>query len=163
MPQERRHNLDIEFRHHGYMGWTYVSSGRNRGVRSSGFPAISEKFTDSMVRCFPVIQASVSFQGKGYEAMFGWLQVISHDFGHGEEDFSVDLAEQFSEFRNPFCYYGYKPTLYDAPRHAAEVLKVWKAYSFLCPLHLTWERRTRSAGTLRCYACNGKVEVEEIE
>ncbi len=26
-----------------------------------------------------------------------------------------------------------------------------------------WERRTRSAGTLRCYACNNKVEVEEIE
>ncbi len=140
MPQERKQTIGIEFRHHGYMGWIHVNSGRNHGVLSSGFSAISDKFTDSMVRGFPVIQTSVSFEGKGYEAMFGWFQVISHDYGTGETEFSVDVTEQFREFRNPFCYYGYKPAMYDAPRHVAAGLRTWKAYTFLCPLHLNGEK-----------------------
>ena len=160
MPPAKSESINLEFRHHGHMGWVHVTVSRNHGVLSSGFTAIDERFTDSMVKGFPVMKAAVSFQGAGYEAMFGWLQVISHDYERGEEEFSVDIADQFREFMNPFCYYGYKPTLYDAPRHVAPGLKVWKAYTFLCPLFLSGQERIRDivpvAGFTWGYMLEGK-------
>ena len=137
MPPEKSSRMKIEFTHHGYTGWTDVAVRKNHGVLSSGFSAIDVRFTDHMVRGFPVVNASVSFEGAGYEAMFGWLQVISHDLGKGETDFSVDIAKQFQEFANPFCYYGYKPRFYDAPSMNDPEIRVWKAYAFLCPLSLS--------------------------
>ena len=137
MPPAKSESIRLEFRHHGHMGSVRVKVSRNHGVLSSGFTAIDKRFTDSMVKGFPVMKAEVNFEGSGYEALFGWLQVISHDYGRGEEEFSVDIADQFREFMNPFCYYGYKPAMYDAPRHAAPGLRKWKSYTFLCPLSLS--------------------------
>ncbi|MGC8506492.1 MAG: hypothetical protein ACP5NK_07300 [Thermoplasmata archaeon] len=98
---------------------------------------------DIRVRGFPLVHADVSFKGPGYEAMFGWFQVISHDLGSGETDFSVDIAGQFQEFSNPFCYYGYKPKHYDAPSMNDPHVRVWKAYTFLCPLSLSSTKEYR--------------------
>jgi len=137
MPPEKSSRMKTEFTHHGYAGQIDVAVRENHGVLSSGFSAIDLRFTDDMVRGFPVVNASVSFEGAGYEAMFGWLQVISHDLGKGETDFSVDIAKQFQEFANPFCYYGYKPRFYDAPSMNDPEIRLWKAYAFLCPLSLS--------------------------
>ena len=135
--------IRIKFTHHGYSGWVSVSFRRNHGVMSSGFSAIDARLTDNMVMGYPVVNANISFHGAGYEAMFGWLQVISHDIGAGETDFSVDIANQFQEFANPFCYYGYRPRFYDAPRMNNPDIKMWKAYTFLCPLSLSNNKEYR--------------------
>ena len=66
MPPARSESISLEFRHHGHMGRVHVTVSRNRGVLSSGFTAIDERFTDSMVKGFPVMKAAVSFQGAGY-------------------------------------------------------------------------------------------------
>ncbi len=159
MPPKKSSRMKIEFTHHGYAGQIGVAVRKNHGVLSSGFSAINVKFTDDMVRGYPVVSASVSFEGAGYEAMFGWLQVISHDLGNGETDFSVDIAEQFQEFMNPFCYYGYKPKFYDAPRMNDPTVMTWKAYTFLCPLSLSnreeYRKITPLAGFTWGYTMSG--------
>ena len=137
MSSRKLNGIKIEFTHHRYAGCLRVMIKKNHGVLSSGFSAIDKRFTDDMVKGFPVIHSDIVFEGPGYEAMFGWFQVISHDVGGGETDFSVDIAKQFQEFSNPFCYYGYKPEFYDAPSMNDPHIIRWNAYTFLCPLALS--------------------------
>lgn len=104
----------------------------NQGVEYSGFTAIGREFTDEMVRGFPVMKATVSFDGKGYEAMFGWIQIISHIHGDGlERHFEVDLAPSMQGNDFPYCEVGYKPSMYDAPCNRPKTSMTWRAYTFL--------------------------------
>ena len=66
MPPEKSSRMKTEFTHHGYAGQIDVAVRENHGVLSSGFSAIDLRFTDDMVRGFPVVNASVSFEGAGY-------------------------------------------------------------------------------------------------
>lgn len=104
----------------------------NRGVEDSGFAAIGREFTDEMVRGFPTVRATVSFNGKGYEAMFGWVQVVSHIHGDGvEKHFTVDLAPSMQGNDFPYCEVGYKPSMFDAPCNRPRTNMAWRAYTFL--------------------------------
>lgn len=128
------------FLYGGKKGSVSVVFSPNRGAKSSGFTAIGERFTDDMIRGFPVIRAIVNYSGFGYEAMFGWIQIVTHRYPGGEEsETSVDVAPQFQNYPVPYCFYGYKPTLYDAPCHNPGISMKWTAYSFLCPLTITDE------------------------
>lgn len=135
--------IRLGFRHNGFSGWIDVTARKNTGVLSSGFNAIDRRFTDSLIRGFPVLKADVSFRGRGYQAMFGWFQSICIQKKGGETGLFVDLAPQFQEFRNPICYYGYKPSLYDAPSNNDPGIMKWKAYTFLCPLFLSRVKRIK--------------------
>ncbi len=125
----------FDFTYNGKNGSVMATFGPNRGVKSSGFTAIAGRFTDNVVKGFPVIMAEVKYGGLGYESMLGWVQIVTHRYPGGpESEVSVDVAEMFQGYQNPYCFYGYKPTLYDAPCHNPGVTMEWIAYSFLSPL-----------------------------
>lgn len=136
--------LKIPFVFKGKHGSISVEISENRGIKSSGFTAIGHKFKDGDVKGYPTMKASVSYTGRGYEALFGWVQIVTHTYDGGPEiEAVVDIASQFSEYSNPFCFYGYKPTIFDAPRHNPGVTMNWIAYTFLCPLKFESDKGTK--------------------
>jgi hypothetical protein len=70
--------LSLPFRIGARRGKVHVHYSVSKGVKDAGFAAIGNDFTDEMVKGFPLMRASVSFDGRGYDAMFGWIQIISH-------------------------------------------------------------------------------------
>jgi hypothetical protein len=63
---------------------------------------------------FPACTASVHYPGGGYQCMFGWIQLVrSSDAGTAE--FEMDPKFLFPDADVPFCYFRYKPTLFDCP------------------------------------------------
>jgi hypothetical protein len=78
---------------------------------------------------FPVCTASVAYDGDGYAAMFGWVQLVrSTDAG---PDFEKDPFLLFPAVEHPYPFYGYKPTLFDAPGRAHRNDMDWLAHTFL--------------------------------
>ena len=81
---------------------------------------------------FPVCTATVSFEGRGYTATLGWIQVVrSTDGLVGGTRFEMDPYEPLGILPHPFCWFGFAPTLFDAPSRARLVDTDWTAHSFL--------------------------------
>jgi hypothetical protein len=83
-------------------------------------------------RGFPVCTASVRHASGGYAAMLGWIQLVrSTDNASRGARFEMDPFEPLGSVPHPFCWFGLKPTLFDAPsRRAADDMK-WVSHSFL--------------------------------
>jgi hypothetical protein len=81
---------------------------------------------------FPVCTATVSFEGRGYTAALGWIQVVrpTDSLGDGAR-FEMDPYEPLGILPHPFCWFGIAPTLFDAPSRATLVDMDWTAHSFL--------------------------------
>lgn len=84
---------------------------------------------------FPSCQATVSYPGRGYNALFGWVQLVqAEDFGAGQ--FALDPLQFFENSSAPHCFYGICPTLFDAPSRDERHELDWTAHSFLAPIDL---------------------------
>jgi hypothetical protein len=84
---------------------------------------------------FPSCQATVSYPGRGYNALFGWVQLVqAQDFGGGH--FALDPLRFFDDMSSPHCFYGICPTLFDAPSRDERYELDWTANSFLAPISL---------------------------
>ena len=82
---------------------------------------------------FPVCTATVTYAGEGYNATLGWVQLVrSTDGGTGGERFELDPFELLGRSSHPFCFFGFAPTLFDAPSRPLREDMDWKAESFLC-------------------------------
>jgi hypothetical protein len=76
--------------------------------------------------------ATVAFGGEGYDAFFGWVQLVqSTDNGSGGKEFETDPFLLFRDAPSPYCFFGFKPTLFDAPSRQTRKPMVWLAQSFL--------------------------------
>jgi hypothetical protein len=81
---------------------------------------------------FPVCTATVRYPRRGYDAMFGWVQLVhSTDNQSGGQHFEMDPFARFGDVRSPYCWYGTEPTLVDAPSRQDRAPIEWIAYSFL--------------------------------
>jgi hypothetical protein len=81
---------------------------------------------------FPVCTATVEFPRRGYDAMFGWVQLVrSTDNASAGEHFEVDPFALFGDSHQPYGWYGTEPTLFDAPSRPRREPMEWVAYSFL--------------------------------
>jgi hypothetical protein len=81
---------------------------------------------------FPVCTATVRYPRRGYNAMFGWVQLVrSTDNQSGGQHFEMDPFALFGDVRSPYCWYGTEPTLFDAPSRQDRAPIEWIAYSFL--------------------------------
>jgi hypothetical protein len=84
---------------------------------------------------FPSCQAHVSFPGRGYNALFGWVQLVqAEDFGGGQ--FALDPLRFFEDTPAPHAFYGICPTLFDATSRDERYELHWTAHSFLTPINL---------------------------
>ena len=81
---------------------------------------------------FPVCTATVRYPRRGYNAMFGWVQLVrSTDNESAGEHFEMDPFALFGDARSPYCWYGTEPTLFDAPSRQNRAPIEWLAYSVL--------------------------------
>jgi hypothetical protein len=84
---------------------------------------------------FPSCQATVRYPGKGYDALFGWVQLVQADDVDGDH-FALDPLRFFEDASAPHCFYGIRPTLFDAPSRDERYELDWTAHSFLAPIDL---------------------------
>jgi hypothetical protein len=81
---------------------------------------------------FPVCTATVSFEGRGYAAALGWIQLVRSTDGSGPcGQFEMDPYEPLGTLPHPFCWFGFAPTLFDAPSRVRRDDLDWTAHSFL--------------------------------
>ena len=81
---------------------------------------------------FPVCTATVRYPRRGYNAMFGWVQMVrSTDYESAGARFEMDPFALFGDLRSPYCWYGTEPTLFDAPSRRDRASIDWVACSFL--------------------------------
>jgi len=81
---------------------------------------------------FPVCTATVDFPAGGYRSMLGWVQVVrSTDNESGGVGFELDPFGLFGDAPSPYCWYGQRPILFDAPSRPVRQPLEWVAHSFL--------------------------------
>ncbi len=77
--------------------------------------------------------AIVRYAGRGYNAALGWVQLVrSSDGASVGENFELDPFEPLGRLAHPFCWFGFAPTLFDAPSRVVREPMEWTAHSFLC-------------------------------
>lgn len=84
---------------------------------------------------FPSCEATVSYPGRGYDALFGWVQLVRAEDFSGDH-FALDPLRFFEDTSVPHCFYGFSPTLFDAPSRDGRYELDWTAHSFLAPINL---------------------------
>jgi len=78
-------------------------------------------------------EAAVSYPGKGYTGLLGWIQLVrSTDNNSRGKQFEMDPLEILGHVQHPFCFFGITPTLFDAPSRDTRADLDWLAHSFLC-------------------------------
>jgi hypothetical protein len=83
-------------------------------------------------RGFPVCTAKVAYAGRGYAAALGWMQLVhSTDDASARAAFEPDPYEPLGQLSHPFCWFGFAPTLFDAPSRRSRPDMEWTAHSFL--------------------------------
>jgi hypothetical protein len=100
----------------------------------------------SVAEGFPVCTAVVEYPALGYRSMFGWVQLVrSSDNGSAGEHFEPDPFALFGDAPSPYCWYGQRPVLFDAPSRTVRRPLEWVAHSFLAVTPLeeiaAWKQR----------------------
>ncbi|ATW52707.1 hypothetical protein [Streptomyces peucetius] len=81
---------------------------------------------------FPSCTAVVGYPGKGYRALFGWVQLVrSTDNSSGGAAFDMDPFYLFEDAPSPYAFFGVNPILFDAPSRDSRDPLVWTAHSYL--------------------------------
>jgi hypothetical protein len=114
--------IELPYRWAGREGVVRVEIAVNEDPAALGCP--------DFARGFPYCRASVEPQGRGgYADFLGWVQLATLDYPGG---FVTDPFLPLGPAPYPFNFYGWGPTLFDAP-HTDED---WNfiAHSFLCGL-----------------------------
>ncbi|MGW4221549.1 hypothetical protein ACWEJZ_31625 [Streptomyces bacillaris] len=86
----------------------------------------------SSARGFPSCTAVVDFPGRGYRALFGWVQMVrSTDNSSAGSTFDMDPFYLFEDAPSPYAFFGLNPTLFDAPSRDRRDPLNWTAHSYL--------------------------------
>jgi hypothetical protein len=120
--------LQIPFQVRGKRGMVTVDYQVGDVTDPWGFALLALAFPPEAIDGFPVCSATVSYEGVGYHAMMGWIQII-HCRGTQTYDI-VDQPPQLTESQMPYCYWGPSPSFFDAPGNSAQGL-IWTADAFL--------------------------------
>jgi hypothetical protein len=108
---------ELGFEHNGRRGKVTVFLRSNPDEGEEGF-----------LRC----TATIEYAGEGYNAFFGWVQLVrSTDNASEGREFEMDPFFLFQDLSSPYCFYGFKPTLFDSPTRRAREPMSWLAHSFL--------------------------------
>jgi hypothetical protein len=95
---------------------------------------------------FPVCTATVAYEGRGYNAALGWVQLVrSTDSPSAGEQFEMDPFEPLGRSQHPFCFFGFAPVLFDAPARPLRRELDWTAETLLCFVATDVDRRETRA------------------
>lgn len=132
--------LVLPFRLRGYDGRVSVYYAEDQEPSHWGFDVpglLAVPFDLSLALGFPICEARVAYDGLGYRALMGWIQMITHrDAATGvEEESSVDLVPMHDDLNTPYVVFGHAPTMFDAPANPNHEPEDWIADTFLvvCP------------------------------
>jgi hypothetical protein len=101
-------DVELEFQHDGERGRVVITCVPNDDPASVGKSGAG--------RDFPVCTATIEYSGRGYRALFGWVQLVrSTDNASGGRAFEMDPFNLFEDALSPYCWFGITPTLFDAP------------------------------------------------
>jgi hypothetical protein len=112
-----------------------------RGLRGSVSITVSENTSPTEIGCgseahgFPVCEAVVRSQLRGYNSLLGWVQLVGTRVPGSAtvHRFEVDPLQIFEGLDMPFGFYGLHPTLFDAPSRRDRTIDLdWLAHTFLC-------------------------------
>jgi hypothetical protein len=116
--------MRLDFTLHGHEGSVAVAIEPNDDPQALG--------CEPYAREFPVCTATVRYAGRGYLSALGWIQLVcSTDSG---DRFEPDPFEALGRLPHPFCWFGFQPTLFDAPSRPKRIPMDWTAQSFLCTI-----------------------------
>jgi len=130
--------LNVPFQLRGYAGQITVRCCPNDNPARWGMDMLNLPMELDRVRGFPVMRATLVFDGDGYHGEFGWIQILSISAQPSGQSFH--LLDKFGAFEGPdtpYSAFGFLPTLFDAP--ALDALPGstirWRADAFLtvCP------------------------------
>ena len=126
MSDEPSHRLDLTFEARGVAGSVGVHVWVNTDPTGLG--------SSPEAVGFPVCQATVTTGLQGYNALFGWVQLVGTEPSPAPPSrFEIDPLRIFAGINVPFGFYGLQPTLFDAPsRHDRQQTLNWVAHAFLC-------------------------------
>jgi hypothetical protein len=94
-------------------------------------------------RGFPACAARIDYPFRGYRSLFGWVQLVqSTDNSTGGSGFDIDPFGLFNDVPSPYCFFGFLPTLFDAPTRREREPINWVAHSFLAWTPLDERPRT---------------------
>lgn len=80
----------------------------------------------------PHLTARVEYQEHGYRALFGWVQLVrSTDNLSCGDGFELDPFALFADAPSPYCFFGFEPTLFEAPARDVRARMEWVAHAFL--------------------------------
>jgi hypothetical protein len=128
--------MDLPFTHHGHPGLVRVRLEPTLAPEELGArPAAA-----GLASC----QATVELAAGGYLGLLGWVQLVrsTDNSSHGRR-FEMDPFDPFNLYKHapsPYCWYGIKPTLFDAPSRDRRVRLDWLAHSFLAASPLRGKR-----------------------
>jgi hypothetical protein len=83
-------------------------------------------------RGFPYCRATLSPPAVGYGDALGWIQLVS--WTGITEGFQIDPFAPLGAASHPFAFFGFAPTLFDAPHDDGRLDSDFIAHSFLCGL-----------------------------
>jgi hypothetical protein len=149
-------SLSIAFERRGVVGRVDVEVGVNDDPAALGCA--------DCARGFPWCRATVSPPARGYADALGWIQLV--DWEQAGEGFLIDPFMPLGEASHPFCFFGFTPTLFDAP-HTDRPLRTsdFVANSFLCglgpePLEARYEADAVLGFSWGFHVRDGEFEIE---
>jgi len=153
----------IPFCLRGLDGEVIVEHGINDDPARWGFgeSVLGEAYPSKMALGFPVMQASVAYEGVGYGAYMGWIQVVRYQLHDKNEQVIVfDVAPQISDTDVPYFAFGVRPTIFDAPGFTEQEV-TWDADTFL--VHSPDGVITREVNAIRGFKWGYRVLSGEVE
>ncbi len=111
-------------------GRVTVRYGENRDPAHWGYDLLGLESPWEAARGFPVVSADVAYDGDGYAAILGWVQVVWMSVADEPSEAMVDVAPQLIGTGFPYLSFGFKPTMFDAPSTTHREVQ-WVARTFL--------------------------------
>jgi hypothetical protein len=118
----------FSFNLRGSPGTVTIRFQANSDPDPLGYRILGLPWPSSLAEGLPVIEATVSLEADGYEAVMGWIQIVRIHVAESSEPLApdsekappgdhewVDVPPNLHGLGVPFLSFGVRPTLFDAP------------------------------------------------
>jgi hypothetical protein len=115
--------LTLPYRWAGAVGTVSVEVGVNDDPAALGCAEFA--------RGFPYMRAMISPQEVGYNNVMGWIQLTRWGAPGSQSEFRMDPYAPLREIPHPFGFFGFSPTMFDAPHTDEDGEHEFTAHTFL--------------------------------